>query len=111
MKLFISQPMRGKSDTEILRKRNEIIEEMRAQFGEDVEVIQSFIPCEGAPDGSNAALWYLGRSFQFLAQADIAYFAEGWEDARGCQMEHLAACKYGIKNIITESHPVLESAT
>lgn len=45
-KLFISQPMRGKTDA--------------------------------------------------MIKADIAYFASGWKDARGCKIEHTCALEYGI---------------
>lgn len=34
-----------------------------------------------------------------LADADVIYFADGWEDARGCVIEHECAIRYGL-NII-----------
>ena len=37
-----------------------------------------------------------------LAEADVAYFAPGWEDARGCRIEHQCAINYGIE--IIEDH-------
>lgn len=33
---------------------------------------------------------FLGKSFELLSTADVAVFAPGWNDARGCIMEHLA---------------------
>lgn len=41
-KLFISQPMRGKSDEEILAERKKAIELAQEMIGEPVEVIDSF---------------------------------------------------------------------
>lgn len=41
MKLFISQPMRDKTDEEIKEEREKIIKEVEKLFGE-VEVIDSF---------------------------------------------------------------------
>ena len=41
-KLFISQPMRGKSDDEILKAREEAIKKVEEMTGERVEVIDSF---------------------------------------------------------------------
>lgn len=32
-----------------------------------------------------------------LATADVAYFASGWKNARGCKIEHICAEQYGIK--------------
>ena len=62
-------------------------------LGEDVEVIDSFF--RGAPADAKP-LWYLGESLKLLAQADIAYFAAGWVDARGCKIEHTCAAEYGV---------------
>ena len=47
----------------------------------------------------NTALWCLGRSLELLATADVAYFASGWKNARGCKIEHICAEQYGI-NIV-----------
>ena len=73
-KLFISQPMRGKTD-------------------EEIEVIKSFF--ESAPTDATP-LWYLGESLKLLGTADFAVFAPGWQDYRGCRIEHDAATQYGI---------------
>ena len=42
-KLFISQPMRGKTDEEILRERNEAITIAKDIMKDDIEVIDSFM--------------------------------------------------------------------
>ena len=99
-KLFISQPMRGKSDEEILAERKKAIELAQEMIGEPVEVIDSFFqeaPADAKP------LWFLGKSLELLAGADIAYFAKGWQDARGCKIENTCAIEYGI--------PVIEDYT
>lgn len=92
-KLFISQPMRGKTDDEILQGRNEAIVRARNIAKEEIEVIDSFI--EKAPVDIKP-LWYLGRSIELLAEADYVYFEEGWQDARGCRIEHECAVQYGL---------------
>ena len=51
-KLFISQPMRGKSDEEILAERKKAIELAQEMIGEPVEVIDSFFqeaPADAKP--------------------------------------------------------------
>jgi len=93
-KLFISQPMRGKTDEEIKTERAEIIKRVTERFGE-VEVIDSFIE-ENAPGNANSGLWYIGKSLELLSTADCAYFAEGWRNYRGCKIEHECAVQYGI---------------
>lgn len=95
-KLFISQPMRGKSDDQILAERSNAIQAAKDALGEEVEVIESFF--QGAPADANP-LWFLGKSLELLSTADIAYFAPGWSQARGCKIEHLCATEYGIHTI------------
>ena len=93
-KLFISQPMNGKTDEEIKAERAEIVNRVTKRFGE-VEVIDSFIE-ENAPDNANSGLWYLGKSLELLSVSDCAYFADGWQNYRGCKIEHECAVQYGI---------------
>lgn len=92
-KLFISQPMRGKKDEEILAERAEAVKAATMILQDDVEVIDSYITDR---DESKNPLYYLGKSLKFLSNADVAYFADGWEEARGCRIEHLCAEEYGI---------------
>ena len=95
-KLFISQPMKGKTDEEIITVREEAIKRATELIKCDVEVIDSFFqeaPVEAKP------LWYLAKSLELLAEADVAYFAEGWDEARGCKIEHECAVQYGIDRI------------
>lgn len=94
-KVFISQPMNGKTDDEILAERQAIIELAKEDLGE-IEVIDSFFieaPHDAKP------LWFLGKSFELLADADISYFADGWQSARGCKLEHDACEAYGINTV------------
>ena len=82
-KLFISQPMRGFTDEEILKAREEIRVKAEKVIGEPVELIDSFI----------------SKSVQFLSQADVAYFGGDWRNARGCKIEHEIAVQYDIDRI------------
>ena len=63
-KLFISQPMKGKSDEEILRERKRAIQCAERQLNEPVEVIDSFF--QSAPVDAKP-LWFLGKSLELLA--------------------------------------------
>ena len=93
MKIFISQPMRGKSDAEIKAEREHLISKAKEHFGEDVEVIDSFF--ENAPADARP-LWFLGKSLELLSTADAAVFASDWDQARGCRIENACAIEYGI---------------
>lgn len=92
-KLFISQPMKGKTDKEILKEREKAIESAKKYLGEEVEVIDSFF--QSAPVDAKP-LWFLGKSLELLSTADVAYFAKDWDKFRGCKIENLCAIEYGI---------------
>ena len=92
-KLFISQPMKGKTDEEILKERLKAIKEAENVLNEQVEVIDSFF--QSAP-ANVKPLWFLGKSLELLSNADIAYFADGWQNARGCKIEHECCLQYDI---------------
>lgn len=96
MRIFISQPMRDKSDEEILSERKRMIKKVEESATEKPEVIDSFFqnaPAEAKP------LWFLGKSLELLSTADVAVFAKGWEEARGCRIEHECCVQYGIEII------------
>ena len=95
-KLFISQPMRDKTDEEIKEERAKAIVKASELMGEPVEVIDSFF--EKAPAAAKP-LWFLGKSLELMADADVVYFASGWKEARGCIIEHDSAIAYGIDTI------------
>lgn len=82
-KLFISKPMKGKSDEDILKERDRAIRKAEAIVGEPIEVIDSFF--QNAPADARP-LWFLGKSLELLSTADVAYFAPGWDEARGAKL-------------------------
>lgn len=97
MKIFISQPMRNKTDAEIQEERAKAIDECQAYAtctGEKIYIIDSII--EDAKDSARP-LWYLGESLRLLSGADAAFFVHGWEKNRGCRIERMACAEYGIR--------------
>lgn len=96
MKVFISQPMNGVEDSEVLRIRGEVTKYLQEKYG-DIEVLQTFIYDDPPQDAGR--LWYLAKSIQMLGQADRIYFVDGWQNAKGCIVESLIASLYGIKTI------------
>lgn len=99
-KLYISQPMRNKSDEQIEAARQRAIQKAKAyvdsQLGipegeRKIEVINSFF--KGAPHDAKP-LWLLGRALQAMSSADVVFFVSGWATARGCRIENLAAHEY-----------------
>lgn len=97
MKVFISQPMRDKTDEEIKAERERAIEVIKEKYPDaDIDVLDSFF--EKAPHDAKP-LWFLGKSFEILSSAELAYFIGDWRDYRGCCMEHKACEEYGIETI------------
>lgn len=93
MKIFISQPMRGKTDAEILAERERVIKAAKAKWGDDVEVLESFF--RGAPTETKP-LWFLGESLKVMADADVVILCPKWHLTRGCIVEAAAANRYDI---------------
>lgn len=95
IKVFISQPMRDKTDEQIKAERKRALDEIKALYpNEEIEMIDSFF--DGEP---KTPLWYLGESIKLLGQADIAYFCKDWEKYRGCCIEHECCVRYSIKHV------------
>ena len=93
-RVFISQPMSGRTAEEIRYERDKVIEYAKKELGDNIFIVDSYF--EGAPNYDPKPLWFLGKSLEKLSEADIAYFAKGWESARGCKLEYECAKAYGI---------------
>ena len=70
------------------------------QLGEKVELIDSFF--QGAPEVKTKGLYYLGKSLELLATADVAFFCKGWSEYRGCRVENTCAIEYGVPLVIED---------
>lgn len=92
-KLYISQPIVGKTEKEIFEERKKAIAKAKKLLGEEVEVIDTFSDVEMTP------LECLGHSITCLSKADVVYFVKGWQDFRGCIVERTCAIYYDIPMI------------
>lgn len=91
MKVFISQPMGKFPKDYIINERNRIITYLKACYGEDIEILDTMFDFPG-----KSPLYYLAQSIEVLSQADFAYFMKGWQDFRGCRIEHECCAQYNI---------------
>lgn len=92
-KVFVSQPMRGVSEEDIEAQRARILASAVTYFGEPVGEIPKADPAQLV--GRHPA-YSLGLSLQLMSGADLVIFADGWDDARGCQIEHEVCVQYDI---------------
>ena len=100
-KLFISCPMKGRTEENIRNSMERMHKMAEAFFGQELEVIPSYIP-DRAPDTVNRRIWYLGESIKMLSQADY-YIGVRYSDAfPGCCVENDVSQRYGIPNFFVD---------
>jgi hypothetical protein len=98
-KIFVSQPMKGKTGEEIVNERTGALEWLKSSIG-DFELIDTFFK-----DFNGNRLQFLGKSISDgLALADIALFIGNWEDYDGCRSEQFVAAQYKIPCIYYKPH-------
>ena len=100
-KAMISQPMSGKTDGEIAETRERATGSLEAM---GYEVVNTLFTDEWYGDEAmrergvvQVPLCYLAKSLENMSLCHAAYFAKGWEKARGCRIEHDAAVAYGLE--------------
>ena len=105
-KAMISQPMNGLTDEEIEKTREKAIRHLE-RLG--YKVVNTLFTDEWYSESAmkdrgvvNIPLCYLAKSLENMSLCDIAYFCDGWEDARGCRIEHETAEAYGVDIIYAE---------
>lgn len=95
-KLFVSVPMKGRTEEEIKASIQKMKKIAEIYEGEELELIDSYIE-DNPPKNSKEAIWYLIESIKKLAQADVFIGIRESFDWNGCQIERETAEKYGIK--------------
>ena len=90
--VFISQPMKGLTANDIKANRKKAIDLITLKYNGDVEFIDSF--------NEGDVVYYLGKSIQTMADADIVVFLPGYEKERSCMIEYNVARSYGYTIIM-----------
>lgn len=88
MNIFLSQPMNGRPTAEIQAER----ELIATKYGPDAVLLPTLFTQEQFKH----PLEFLGAAIQIMAGADLVVFAPGWEEARGCRIEHEIAAAYEL---------------
>lgn len=100
MKAMLSQPMAGKTDEEIIETRNRAIEKLESMGFEVVNTLftDEWYSKEQMEERGvvQVPLCFLAKSLENMSLCHAAYFCKGWENARGCRIEHEAAAAYGL---------------
>lgn len=106
MKAMLSQPMAGKTETEITDTRNQAIAELESR---GYEIVNTLFTDEWYSKESmhnrgvvQIPLCFLAKSLESMSKCHTAFFCKGWENARGCRIEHDVAVAYGLEVIYEE---------
>lgn len=98
---MISQPMAGKTDEEIAEARDKAHAKLREMGYEFVNTLftDEWYSNEAMEERGvvQVPLCYLAKSLENMSLCHAAYFCKGWENARGCRIEHDAAVAYGLE--------------
>lgn len=106
-KLFVSVPMKGRTEEEIKASIQKMKKIAEIYEGEELELIDSYIE-DNPPKDNNQAIWFLGESLKKLAQADVFIgINEAW-DWCGCYIEIETAKRYSIKIYMTPAEYVID---
>lgn len=100
MKAMLSQPMAGKTEQEIIETRERAISALTEKGYEIVNTLftdewysKEAMEARGV---ANIPLCFLAKSLENMSLCHAAYFCKGWEQARGCRIEHEAAKAYDL---------------
>lgn len=100
MKAMLSQPMAGKTNEEIIATRERAIAVLKER---GYEIINTLFTDEWYSSEAmkkrgveNIPLRFLAKSLENMSLCHAAYFCKGWENARGCRIEHEVAKAYGM---------------
>ena len=106
MKAMLSQPMAGKTDEEIIATREKAIKVLESK---GYELVNTLFTDEWYNKESmekrgvvQIPLCFLAKSLDHMSLCHAVYFCKGWENARGCRIEHDAAVAYGLDVIYEE---------
>ena len=105
-KAMLSQPMAGKTEKEIVETRERAIAALKER---GYEIVNTLFTDEWYSNETMKArgvvqipLCFLAKSLENMSLCHAAYFCAGWENARGCRIEHEAAKAYGLEVIYEE---------
>lgn len=105
-KAMLSQPMAGKSEESIIATREKAIKSLEERGFEIVNTLftdEWYSKEKMAERGVvQVPLCFLAKSLENMSLCHAAYFCKGWENARGCKIEHEAAKAYGLEIIYEE---------
>ena len=104
MKAMLSQPMAGRTDAEIIATREKAVKALKGYEIVNTLFTDEWYSKENMEERGvvQIPLCFLAKSLENMSLCHAAYFCKGWENARGCKIEHDAAVAYGLDIIYEE---------
>lgn len=93
--LFISQPMSGRTNEEILDVRQKAAQFISDKYPDnEILVLPSYKEQPDNTYDATSAVDLLGNAISLMARANVIYFVPGWQKSRGCQIENEVARRW-----------------
>ena len=102
-KLFISCPMRGRTEEAIRHDMDRMHKLAEIVFDQELEVIPTYIEDDDIPETGNKAIWCLGESIKKMSEADYFIGVRWGEGARGCRVENEVTAAYNIPSTFVDA--------
>ncbi len=103
MKAMISQPMNGLTNEQISKDRERAVQHLT---NAGYEIVNTLFTDEWYNNEQmqkrgvvNIPLCFLAKSIENMANCHAVYFVKGWENARGCKVEHDTAKAYKVATL------------
>ena len=109
MEVFISQPMDGLTNDEIKQRRLEIFNMIKRRYPTKEFRLVANPLIANLPHDDNLIIWYLGKSLEYIASADLVFFSKDWEVDYICSLEHTICHYYNIPIMYEDGYSTHES--
>jgi len=96
-KLFISVPMKGRTEENIKKSMDKMHKIAEIIFDQPLERIESYIPDNAPGDCRDKRIWFLGESIKLMSEADYFIGVEEYFGLfQGCAVERNVAQLYQV---------------
>jgi len=115
--LYISQPMTGLTINEIMKQRDDAVDRLfnnilkaddcECDLIDRINVMDENLQLDKDPE-TTKPLNYLGYDVDLMANIDLCYFVEGWQNSKGCNIEYQICKEYKIPMLFDSGNPIKE---
>lgn len=103
MNIFLSQPMSGLTEKEIITNREKAIERLYrymenipGHWPDEWKIQANCKVLDNLQFTDYGPLQHLSMDIAIMGRAQLLFAIESWEHARGCRVEHKIAEEYGL---------------